>query len=126
MSEKPAIILVAIGSAILAATAAFHFTGYADISAWVADFGDDSFFANAIPTIWLFPSFHWLIIAVGLFAASWFNIAGLRVLLLACALILVVDTGLILYAVGPFIGAAMLLAAAGFYGLAAMRLKSRR
>ena len=123
MSGKPAIIPVAIGSLILAVTAAFHFTGFADISAWVAATGDAGFFAQAIPTIWLFPTVHWLIIAIGLVAGAWFAMAGLRLLLFACALLIAIDAVLIVYAVGPFIGSAMLLAAALCYAFAATRLK---
>ncbi len=123
MSGKPAIIPVSIGSLILAVTAAFHFTGHADISTWVAETGDQGFFAQAIPTIWLFPTLHWMIIAIGLIIGVWFRMAGLRVLLIACALLVAADAALIVYAVGPFIGSAMLLGAALFYGFAATRLK---
>ena len=121
MKRSGTIALVAIGSLILAATAAFHFTGFADISAWVDELGDSSFFATAIPTIWIFPSIHWLAIAIGLVAAAWFGIASLRVLLFGCALLLAADAALIYSAVGPFIGSAMLLAAAALYAVAGLR-----
>ncbi|QLC22802.1 hypothetical protein HFP51_11795 [Parasphingopyxis sp. CP4] len=124
MSGKPAIFPVTIGSLVLAITAAFHFTGHAEISAWVAETGDQGFFAQAIPTIWLFPTVHWMAIAIGLVAGAWFTVAGLRSLLIACALLIAADAALIVYAVGPFIGSAMLLAAALLYGFAATRLKT--
>jgi len=124
MSGKPAIIPVSIGSLILAVTAAFHFTGHAGISEWVAEAGDQGFFAQAIPTIWLFPTVHWMAIAIGLAAGAWFRMAGLRILLIACALLIAADAALIVYAVGPFVGSAMLLATALLYGFSAMRLKA--
>ncbi|QLC25740.1 hypothetical protein HFP57_12425 [Parasphingopyxis algicola] len=118
MKRAGTIALVALGSLTLLVTAAFHFTGFAEISAWVDGLADRSFFARAIPTIWLFPSLHWLAIAAGLFAAAWFGIASLRTLLFGCALLLAADAALIYAAVGPFVGSAMLLAAAALYAAA--------
>ncbi|MGP1351736.1 MAG: hypothetical protein ACTS1Z_00295 [Parasphingopyxis sp.] len=123
MKRSGTIALVATGSLILAGTAALHYTGFAEISAWVDGLGDRSFFATAIPTIWLFPSIHWFAIAIGLFAAAWFGLAALRVLLFGCALLLAADAALIYSAVGPFIGSGTLLAAAALYAIAGLRAK---
>ncbi|MGP1281645.1 MAG: hypothetical protein ACTS1X_01590 [Parasphingopyxis sp.] len=123
MKRSGTIALVAAGSLILAGTAALHFTGFAEIAAWVDGLADRSFFARAIPTIWLFPSVHWLAIAIGALAAAWFGLASLRALLFGCALLLAADAALIYGAVGPFIGSATLLAAAAFYAVAGFGAK---
>ncbi|WP_299328861.1 hypothetical protein [Parasphingopyxis sp.] len=124
MSRAKPVILTALGSLVLAATAALHFLGHAEITAWADALGDQSFFARAIPTIWLFPSVHWIAIAVALLAAAWAGIASLRLLLFGCALLLIVDAALIYAAVGPFIGSAMLIGAAVFYILAGFGARS--
>lgn len=114
-------ILVLAGSLILAATAAFHATGYPDIAAWVDGRGEPSFFASAVPAIWLFPSLHWAAIAIALAVATWFRMAGLRPALCVIAALLVADAALVTSAVGPFVGSAMLIAAAMLYAIAAWR-----
>lgn len=123
MRRFGSMVFVLAGSLILAGTAALHFTGFAEISIWIGGLTDRSFFARAIPTVWLFPFVHWLAIAIGLVLAGWNDLASLRALLFGCAVLLVADAALIFIAVGPFIGSATLLAAAALYAAAGLRPK---
>jgi hypothetical protein len=115
--------LIGLGSLVLLATAAFHFTGYADVSEWTNRLDQGSFFANAVPGIWLFPTLHWVLFALAIIAAALLRFAGLRSLLLAVALLLFLDAGLIFIFIGPFIGSAMLLLSAILFAAAATRLR---
>lgn len=61
--------------------------------------------------------------ALALMAAALLRIATLRSLLLAVALLLILNAGLIFLFIGLFIGSAMLLLSAMFFAGAAARLR---
>lgn len=124
MGRRVANIFIGAASLVLAATAALHFTGYTDILAWVSRVDGDDFFATAIPGIWLFPSLHWLLIAIAMVIAAWTKFAALRTVLFCVALVLVADATLIFLTVGPFIGSATLLLSAFLYAGAALKLRA--
>jgi hypothetical protein len=108
-------IAVWIGSIVLAATAAFHGSGYRDVTTAAADSNLEGILRDAVGGLWLYVSIHWLFLAVVAVVtlrlpprpAGW--ILGLLVAVLAA------DIVLLLVHVGPFIGEAMLGSAAVAY-----------
>lgn len=100
------------GSALLTITALFHFTGYFQIPVPQPSSGPPSFFDVALKPLWVFASLHWLLTAAicTLVVKAEPHIA--RNILLACAAVVVVDAVLLYFALGPFIGEALLAAAA--------------
>lgn len=110
-----------IGVIILVVTAMFHSTGYSDAKKAAEAFESGSFFATALPALWLFPSIHWLFAAlIGVFALhSSTQLA--RLLLFGVSVLLAIDAGLLYFSIGPFIGELMLLVSAAMFGVAAFR-----
>lgn len=120
MRSLGARIIIWLGAAILAVTAAFHFTGFASVKAAAAALESETLAAKALAPLWLFPTAHWFFIAVMAFAASFSSSKFARGFLGAAAVIIALDAGLLYYYLGPFIGEAMLAAAALCFALGAV------
>ncbi len=106
--SRTARYLVWTGSAVLAATAAFHATGWPDVAAAVDEASLSPSMNAVVKGLWIYASYHWLFVAVLAAVAvahpSWLA----RIVLALSALLLAADTVLLLFAVGPFIGEALL------------------
>ena len=117
--------LVWTGSAVLAATAAFHATGWSDVAA-AADEASLSPFINAVVKgLWIYASYHWFFIAVLAAVAVAHPSRLARVVLALSALVLTADAVLLLVAVGPFIGEALLAIAVAAYAVGAFLLSPK-
>lgn len=102
--------LAAIGGIILLATAWFHSSALGQMQTAIAPM-DEGFFKTALPALWMMPSAHWIFIAFLSFGLSFYKSKAGAVVLIAFGVWVLVDAAIILSAVGPFIGAYMLLAA---------------
>ncbi len=108
--------LVRLGSLVLVATAAFHGTGYTEVTDAVAESNLEGMITGAIGGLWLYPSVHWLFLAFLAVVTLRFRSPGARRWVLALiAGLLVVDITILLIHVGPFVGEAMLGVAALAY-----------
>ena len=101
-----------VGSALLTITALFHLTGYFGIPAPQPGPGSATFFDAALRPLWLFASLHWLLTAAICVLVVKGEPRIARTILLSCAAILVADAILLYLFIGPFIGEAILVAAA--------------
>ena len=116
-------ILAWTGAVILAATAAFHFTGYESAAAASIALKDETQLAAALPPLWLFPTMHWGALSLIAIAAS-FSTSGLaRFLLIAMALLIGADAAMLFHFIGPFIGEAMLAGSAILFAAAALFMR---
>ncbi len=106
--SKSARYLVWAGSAVLAATAAFHATGWPDVAAAVDEASLSLSMAAVVKGLWIYASYHWLFVAVLAAVAVAHPSRLARIVLALSALLLAADTVLLLIAVGPFIGEALL------------------
>ena len=110
------------GSAVLTATAAFHATGWHGVAA-AADEASLSPFLNAVVKgLWIYASYHWLFIAVIAAVAVAHPSRLARIVLALSALLLAADAILLLIAVGPFIGEALLAVSIAAYAAGAVFL----
>ncbi len=117
--SRTAQYLVWLGSAVLLATAAFHATGWSDVAAAADEAALSPFMSAAVKALWIYASYHWLFVAV-LAAIAVAHASRLaRIILAMSALLLAVDTVLLLIAVGPFIAEAMLAATIAAYSMGA-------
>ena len=115
--------LVWAGSAVLAVTAAFHTTGWRDVTA-AADEAALSPFLNAIiKGLWIYASYHWLFVAVLAAVAAAHPSRLARIVLALSALVLTADIVLLLIAVGPFIGEVLLAVSIATYAAGAVFLR---
>jgi hypothetical protein len=108
--NKP--VAVWIGAALLTITALFHFTGYFQIPDTSPSAGSARFFDAALRPLWLFASLHWLLTAAVCVLVVKAEPRVARSILVGCAAIVLLDALLLYLFIGPFIGEAMLAAAA--------------
>ena len=101
-----------IGAALLTVTALFHLTGYFGIPAPNPASGLASFFEAALRPLWLLASLHWFLTAMICVLVIKAEPRIARATLLGCAAIVLADAALLYYFIGPFIGEAVLAAAA--------------
>lgn len=114
-------ILTALAAIVLAATAAFHATGYGAVVDAVASPDASSFLRKALPGIWLFFSWHLVALAAGLGWASFSGSAAARPLVSFIAILTCVDTLFVLRLAGFFVGTGLLAGAAVAVVIAAVR-----
>ncbi len=122
-SPKTTRYLVWAGSAVLTTTAAFHATGWRDVTEAADEAALSPFLSAIVKGLWIYASYHWLFVAVlaALAAAHPSRLA--RIVLGLSALVLTADTVLLLIAVGPFIGEALLAVSIATYGAGALSLR---
>lgn len=114
-------ILTALAAILLAATAAFHATGYGAIVDTVATSAMSSFFRKALPGIWLFFSWHLVALAFGLGWASLRGSSSARPLVSFIAILACADTLFVFSLAGLFAGSVLLSGAAICVVIAAVR-----
>lgn len=112
MSAQHGRLLVWTGSAVLLVTAIFHGSGYGSIIEAAQTPEIDPLIASVLRPLWLFPSLHWVMLAALAILAVAHPSRLSRYVLLVCALVVGFDAGLLLVFLGPFVGEAMLAAAA--------------
>lgn len=100
--------LVWAGSAVLAATAAFHGTGWLGVAAAVDEATTSTFLRAIVKGLWIYASYHWLFVAVLAVVAVAHPSRLARIVLALSALLLAADAVLLLVTAGPFIGEALL------------------
>jgi hypothetical protein len=118
MTGSVARIATWLGSALLAATAAFHASGLPDIRTAAAAARYEGMLGMAIEPLWLFPSLHWAVLALIALALPGGRSASLALLLIG--LLLVADAALLFFYLGPFVGEAMLAGAGSCFVAAAL------
>ncbi|MCP3936593.1 MAG: hypothetical protein GY708_14600 [Actinomycetia bacterium] len=91
---------------MLAATAAFHATGWSDVAASVDEASLSPSMSAVVKGLWIYASYHWLFVAVLAAVAVAHPSRLARIVLALSALLLAAETVLLLIAVGPFIGEA--------------------
>ena len=122
MTQQTIKFLVWAGSAVLTATAAFHATGWSDVVAAADEASLSSFMSAVVKGLWVYASYHWLFVAV-LAAVAVAHPSQLACIVLALsALLLAADAVLLLVAVGPFIGEALLAISIAAYAAGAFFL----
>lgn len=99
------------GAFVLLATSAFHLTGLPLAEAAKAEISS-TFFSSSLVSLWLLPSVHWAFIALLAASAAWHPCRFSRFFLHMAALVLLIDAGMMLASIGPFVAQAMLAAAA--------------
>lgn len=124
MMEKQHAYAVWIGAALLTVTALFHFTGYFQIPAPRAGAGSPSFFDASLRPLWLFASLHWFLTAAVCVLVIRAEPRIARLILLSCAAIVIADAILLYRFIGPFIGEAILAAAALLLMVGAYRFRT--
>lgn len=112
------------GSAVLAATAAFHSTGYTAIVRDASAPGVSELLQSAAKGLWWYASYHWLFVALVAVVAARFPSRLSRIVLVLAALLIAGDAVLLLVFVGPFLGEVLLAAVALAFALGAV-LQSR-
>lgn len=98
--------IVFLASALLIATAVFHLSGYREALMFQSKIGGDSLLVNAIPFLWLFPTIHWISLALmvsGVFLLSQVGTPH-RIMLVGSIVVLLADAFGIYTAVGAFAG----------------------
>lgn len=113
-----------IGSALLAVCALFHLSGYVSIPSANPIGGVGKFFDAALRALWLFAALHWLLIATVCVLAAKSGARFARLILLICAAIILTDAALLFWFLGPFIGAAILVAAGTAFLVASFQISS--
>ncbi len=113
-----------VGSALLTVGALFHLTGYASIPTADPAGAPEKFFAAALHALWLFAGLHWLLIATICVLAGKSGGRFVRLILLCCASIILIDAALLFWFLGPFIGAAILAAAGTAFLVASFQISS--
>ena len=101
-----------LGSALLAITAVFHLTGFSAIPASPPIRDASSFYEAVLRPLWIFASIHWLLIALVCVLASQLRSSATRIVLLCCGGGVLIDSAVLYWFIGSFIGV-WLLAAAG-------------
>lgn len=114
--------LVWTGSAVLAATAAFHGTGWPGAAAAIDEATTSTFLRAIVKGLWVYASYHWLFIAVLAVVAVAHPSRLARIVLGLSALLLVADAILLLVVAGPFIGEALLAVSVATYAAGAFLL----
>jgi hypothetical protein len=121
MQSKVPRILTALAALALAATAAFHATGYGAIVDTVTNSTMSSFFRKTLPGIWLFFSWHLVALAFGLGWASFSGSRSARPLVSFIAILACADTLFVFSVAGLFAGTVLLFGAAICVVIAAVR-----
>lgn len=101
-----------LGSALLAITALVHLTGFPAIPASPPITDASTFYEAVLRPLWLFASIHWLLIAtvcVLVVRSPW---GAARIVLRCCGGFVLVDSAVLYWFIGPFVGV-WLLAVAG-------------
>ncbi|WP_420608258.1 hypothetical protein [Novosphingopyxis sp.] len=111
-----------LGSALLTITALFHFTGYFEIPAPQPGLGSPSFFDATLKPLWIFASLHWLLTAAICLLIARGEPSVAQIILLVCAGVLILDAILLYIFIGPFIGEALLTAAALMFVVGAYKV----
>lgn len=112
------------GGVVLAATAAFHGSGYRSVMETASKGDIDPQLKMILGPLWIFPSAHWAFIAVVALLAA-FAPSG-RLILALCGGVVAADAAILYFNLGPFIGEAMLAASALlFVAAAAMKPAAR-
>ena len=114
-TSKTARYLVWAGSAVLAATAAFHATGWPDVAAVVDEASLSPSMTAVVKGLWIYASYHWLFVAVLAAVAAAHPSRLARIVLALSATVLAADVVLLLVAVGPFLGEALLAVSIAAY-----------
>ena len=112
-------LAVWVGAALLAVTALVHLGGYATIPDSDTASGQGRLYAILLRPLWLFAGLHWLLIALLCLLVADAGPHVRRAMLGCCALFVFADAILLYAFVGPFIGVALLAAAATAFGVAA-------
>ncbi len=118
--------LVWAGSAVLAATAAFHATGWTDVVAATNEASMSPFLDAAVKSLWIYASYHWLFVAVLVAVAVAHPSRLARIVLGLSALLFTADVIQLLVAVGPFIGEVLLAVSITTYAAGASLLMPKR
>ncbi len=100
---------------VLAATAVFHGSGWPDVTAAVDEASLAQSLGAIVKGLWIYASYHWLFIAVLAAVAAGHPSRLARLVLGLSALVLAADVILLLVAVGPFIGEALLAVSIATY-----------
>jgi hypothetical protein len=114
-------LLSALAAILLAATAAFHATGYRAVADAVAASAMSPFFRTVLPGIWVFFSWHLVALAFGLAWAALRASSSARPLVVFIAVVLCADTLFVVSLAGLFAGTALMGAAAACVVMAALR-----
>jgi len=104
-------VLAGIGGAILLITAVFHGTGLLSVKSVLAQSSIDPEWASVLSGLWVFVSWHWLVIAA---PSVWFairNSGNGRSMLFFCGIVAFGDFWWVLTLAGFFAGTALLLLA---------------
>ena len=118
--------LVWAGSAVLAATAAFHATGWPGAAAAVDEATTNTFLRAIVKGLWIYASYHWLFVAVLAAVAVAHPSRLARIVLALSAVVLTADVILLLVAAGPFIGEALLAVSIATYAAGAFLMSPNR
>lgn len=105
-------ILPIFSGLLILATAALHYTGYESVSSVLAESGVPSFFASGLPVIWLYFSWHLVVISGVLFWVALINPPWSFPAVVFCAFVSLVDFGWVFSVAGWFPGTTMLFSAA--------------
>lgn len=123
MNPRP--ISAIAGSLMLAATAAFHGSGFPGVTEAAAKSGLNPQLQAALAPLWIFPSVHWVFVAIVAGIAAATGGANQRLVLILCAAVVAIDAALLYFHLGPFPGEAMLAFAAIMFLIAALRRPAR-
>ena len=107
--KRFAAFLVICGAAILVATAAFHASGYEFVASEIEASSVAPFVKRAVPTIWLFFSWHLVAIASGAVGALLAVRHAAKPILIACSVVTAVDFIWVYSIAGFFVGTLLLL-----------------
>lgn len=107
------------GAALLLTTVYFHTAGL-PLATKAAGEVSSSFLSALMQPLWLLPTNHWAILALVGGAMAWRQQTGSRLVLAAIALLLLIDGGMILAAVGGFFGGLMLVGTGALFAASAL------
>jgi hypothetical protein len=118
--------IVALGSVVLIATAAFHASGYTAVAGALNRTALNYFLRGGLRGLWLMFSIQLVVVAILCLAVAWRPQNQTRMVIFFCCLLLGLETWLLYWSVGFFIGEVLLGVTLVCYLLAAILLKPER
>ncbi len=118
-------VLVTVSGLLVLATAVFHYTGYESVISALAEAELPGFFAAGLPMLWLYFSWHLIVISGVLFSVALLRPGWSFPAMVFCAFVLIGDFGWVFSVAGVFPGTIMLFSAAVLLLIVVVRVSSK-
>lgn len=128
MTDTPTVprAIVALGSVVLIGTAIFHGSAYTAVASALDKTALNYFLRGGLRGLWLMFSVQLVVVALLCLSVVWRPHDQTKIVICFCSLLLALETALLFWSVGFFIGEALLGVTLVCYVLAAVLLKPER